>query len=462
MKKVILASVALIAVAALAFNVNFAKGKVKSYYAGDAIYYHGQTIVASTNSDALEVFVLTDSGLDKRVDLQPFDARFGKNDNFYDAKFSIEDNNLYVYAISGFSLYKYDFSNLQNAELVKSIKNTSWEWYNRVDKFGDNIVTISSRGVKVWNNNLDIIDSHVVKNDVPYNIRSNNSGQYIFNIKESEIEIYDRVTRQVVRTIQVDYRSANGNRNLYFDTYDNKIYVVDDISAKKFDFATGALEARFEHIGYPGYDVASSDNEFLYFSNGLGVVKLKKDNMELVRSKHTNDMAGPEGWAMGMKVVGGDEGGERIVVFNNSSILVLNNKLEKLGEAKAKQDTDKPSAKENLFLNVDRNTSTSNSYITLSGGGYFPGEKLEIQFAGQKFSVTADSDGRFKQSIKVPEIANKPVDSSNSDRIYVQNVATSGDHIFQQIEQRTDIKVTGDQSKLHYSLGFQINQIVSQ
>ena len=253
MKKVILSIVVVALV--LAATAMPAKTKVRSYYSGDAIVYNDVLVTGSTNSDSLEIFRLKDQELIKFVDIKPFNKRFNREDNFYDLKFNQENGRLYVYVISGFTLYKYDISSLREASLVKSATNSYWEWYNRVDKFGDDIVTISAKGVKVFNSDMDVIDSYDLKNDIPYNIRSINSDKYIFNITKDEINVFDRTERKVVKNIQVNYRSASGNRSLYFDSYNNMVYVVDDLSAKKFDL-NGALKGRFEHSGNPGYDVA--------------------------------------------------------------------------------------------------------------------------------------------------------------------------------------------------------------
>ena len=62
---------------------------------------------------------------------------------------------------------------------------------------------------------------------------------------------------------------------MYFDQYENSLYLADDMSVKKIGL-DGSLRATFEHLGYPGYDVSSIGNEYLYFANGLGIVKLNK------------------------------------------------------------------------------------------------------------------------------------------------------------------------------------------
>lgn len=447
MKKTLI--IALVAIVTFGITALPTRSKVKSYYSGDAVNYHNQVIVGSTNSESLEVFKLEGGELKRFVNIRPLNSRFNTYDSFYDLKFNVENGKLYVYAISGFTIYKYDLSDLNSANLVKKDTNSYWEWYSRIDRFGNDIVTISARGVRVWSNDLVLLDTYDIKNDVPYNIRSNGSDQYIFNVSENEIQVFDRQSRKIVKNIQVNYRVASGNRSLYFDPYDEMIYAVDDYSAKKFDLVSGALSGRFEHSGNPGYDVASSDNEYLYFSNGIGVVKLEKSSMKLLASQTTGAIAGTEGWAMGLKVVANDTG-DKVVVFNNASLAVLDSNLKLLGYARAQADY-KPEIKENLFLRLNTISSEANSQVLLTGGGFYPNEKITINFADRaKTEIQTDEMGRFKKLVDVPNIS-KTVKSQAE---LLASLSGGDEKVV--AKEKVDIKVSGESSKLNYSIGFEI------
>lgn len=430
-----------------------ARTKVKSYYSGDAINYEQDLIVASTDSEYLEIFRLESDGLKRKMHWRPFDSRFNKDESFYGVKLNVENGRLYVYAISGFTIYKYDISNLNSYELVKEVKNTYWEWYNRIDKFGNNIVTISAKGVKVWNKDLEIIDSYVLSNDTPYNISSGGHLSLIFNLleKNNEIEIYDRSERKVVDRLQLNFYGDKNNRGIYYDSYDNHIYFADDLSVKKVGL-NGSLKATFEHLGYPGYDVHSSGNEYLYFSNGLGVVKIRKSDMSVVNSLRTGGVVADEGWAMGLKVVATYDG-ERVVVFNNSSILILDSSLDVLGHFKAGQDN-KVYPKENLYLNLSSPIVDSGTQFEISGGGYLPNEKLVIEFYNQKIEVSADTDGRFNKILNGPSLK----ESSSRNRVTTQSIKNGFD--VDNISEKVDVKVSGKDSKLTYSISLEVKETV--
>lgn len=397
---------------------------VKSYYSGDAVSFNNQLYVGSTNSDSLEVFKLEDQGLRRLAKIRPFDQKYGKYGTFYDFKFSVENNRLFIYAISGFTIYKYELVGDSALNLITIQTNTYWEWYTRVDKFGDNIITVSERGVKIWNTNLVVLDSYNLTNNTsPYNI-SGGGNRSIFSVLGNDITIFNRESRSVVKTIPINTKYDPANRRVYQDE-SNNIYVVDDYYAKKFDL-DGKLIASFKHLDYQGFDImASGHSNYVYFTNGVGVVKLDKNSMKLVSSRWTDKLGGNQGWAMSLKVV--YAGGEKVVIFNNSNILVLDDHLKKLGAFQSMEEVE-PTATENLYLNLDHNMGATGATVVLNGGGFFPKEDLNIYFGSTKITTQSDSRGRFVSTLTVPNLPDGLV----------------------------DIKVVGQTSQLSYSIAFKI------
>ncbi|MDD2353998.1 MAG: hypothetical protein PHX76_01300 [Patescibacteria group bacterium] len=424
MRKWIILSVILISAASLLIFANPGKSRLKSYYSGDAISFNDQVYVSSTNTGRLEIFRLQDNRLDLVVSAQPYNARFNTYDDFYDAIFNIEGNRLYVYAVSNYTLYKYELTGTK-LTLVTENKNTYWEWYNRVAKFGDDIVTISAKGIKVFSPNLEVIVAHDFNNvAAPYNLSGSNPRFYL-SVDEvnSALSVYDREAREVVSTISLNFKYDKGNRRAYQDIHGN-IFVVDDYYAKKFNVA-GKLLASYSHLDFQGFDISGNNHsEYVYFSNGVGVVKLDK-NMKEVDYAWTGNLGASAGWAMGIKSVYNN--GDKLIVFNNTSILVLDDKLNQIASVVASEEADKW-ASENLFLKLDKNRAAVNSDIMISGGGYFPYEDLSITFGKEKYSAQADMNGRFSKIINVPQLR-------------------AGGH---------DIKVSGEESAFHYSISFQV------
>ncbi|MFA5886930.1 MAG: hypothetical protein WC863_04150 [Patescibacteria group bacterium] len=407
------------------FLATASQSKIKSYYSGDAVNFNGRLYIGSTNSDSLELFKLEGRSLSPILKIKPFNERFGTYGKFYDLKFSVEAGRLFVYAVSEYTLYKYEVFEDNQIALIKSDKNTYWEWYSRVDKFGSDLVTVSNKGVKVWNKDLQVINAYEISDSVSsYNLRAYNS-ENILDVQDNHLLVFDRSQRTNILSIPVNYKKNPGNRQAYQDD-NGDLFIVDDYYTKKFDLA-GDLVASFKHADYPGYDISSSGvNNYIYFSNGAGLVKLNKTNLKEVTYRWTTSLGGPAGWAMGLKVV--DVNGDKVVLFNGSNILVLDENLRKITAVEVSEMIEEVSSLENLYLNLDHNFGAPSNMITLSGGGYLPHEQLKINFSGTSSQARADYRGRFSQKLVVPDLAPGVV----------------------------DIKVTAENSKLSYSTTFQI------
>lgn len=428
MKKKILILTLLLALVGgvISISVPAAKSRVKSYYSGDAIAYQGKVIVGSVNMGGLEIFQLSGKELKRVNKLRSFRASFGGFEDFNSVVFNEEGGRLYAYLTDGRYLYKYDISNPSTPSLVNQVKDNSWDWFMGVTKTNGKIVTIGTKGVKIWDAAMQIIDSYNIKNiNYPNNINLSERGDFIFNTESSTVSIFDTKTRQIVSSFNI-LNNETHNRKIYNDSVQSLIYVCDDEALKAFTF-DGRLTAKFKHISNLGYEVAKSqiNSQVLYFSDGYGIVKINKADLKPISWINTLNLGEKNGWAMGLKTIKNGVS-ENIVIFNNSNIIVLDSNLKLLGSAKATEVDESPT--EGLSLSADKTRAGVNSYISLHGTGYVPNENLTISFAGQNWEITADNQGRFTKIIQAPNVL--PV--------------------------RTDIKVTGKVSGLSYSLGFQI------
>ncbi len=412
MKKTTIISVVALSLLALFFLLTPGKTRLKSYYSGDAISYNRHLYIASTNTGSLEIFKASDT-------LEPiliakvknYNSRFHAQEEFSSAKFAIEGSGLYVYAVSGYTLAKYQLIN-DHISLVKEVKNTYWEWYNKVDIFGSDLVTISAQGITIYNRNLETIVKHDFANpQAPDNITSTHPDYYLsINNETQRIEVYDKASRTIKVQIPINLKYDNGNRQAYQDRAGN-IYVVDDYYTKKFNL-NGQLITSFRHLDYQGFAVTASPlNGDIYFSNGVGVVKLDSNLAELGYI-YTNNLTelGPNSgaWAMGLKVV--NNNGDKVVVFNNSNILILDGNNFKqssyrtLGVIKAKEEADLVPL-QNLYLNLDKPRATINASVLVSGGGYIPFEQIQLSFADESVTIiSADASGSFSTITTIPSI----------------------------------------------------------
>lgn len=409
MKKLIL-SLAVFGLLFIGWSVYDGKTKDQSYYSGDAVFYQGQLLVATANTGRLEVFSLSGSKLNRvlNISLAPNPS---KAELFNDVKLEVQGQTLKAYAVAGYTLYLYDLSDLKTAKLEQKIRNNYWEWYQRVDRFGDNLTTVSDRGVRIWNADLQVIDGFDFSADLLYSVRSGGDKRFLFGLSDSALLIYDRETRAVIKSINLNYRDfAKNGRKPYYDRINSSLFVLDDYYAKKFDLE-GKLLASFRHYGDASYDAESSfDNDFIYFANGFKVFKLKKSDLGLVKEVQTNNLGSAQGWTMGLKLVN-TPAGDRLVAFNNSGIIVLDANLQLVGSTgKISQDDGQLYPLENLYLVLSNRSAQSGATIGIQGGGYWPNEELSLSLRETRVKVKADRFGRFDTNLNVPAATNGTYD----------------------------------------------------
>lgn len=400
-----------------------ARSQVKSYYSGDAIIYNDSLIVGSVNLGRLELFKLEGKNLVKAADIKAVAGPelIGGSD-FFSLVFNRQGEKLFVYTANGRAIYKYNISNLSNPALVNKIIDNSWDYFLGLGKADDKILSYGTKGIKLWNQDGQIIDAYDLTNKHFYNINFNHGSNYLFNIDNDIVKIFDKSGRRFIASSSLTV-SEKHNRKSFNDRILSRLYLVDDRALRMFNL-DGSLLKNFRHISHKGYDVAGVvEKNYLYFSDGYGVVKFNKEDLRPLNWAYTTNLGGPNGWAMGLEVLNHD-GKDRLVVFNNDSIIVLDEKLKLIGSAPITEEDKQPL--ENLFLALDKNRAAANSLVSLRGGGYAANEALIITFANQSYSAKSDENGRFITVLSVP------------------NVLPGG----------VDIKVVGKYSGLSYSIGF--------
>jgi hypothetical protein len=253
-----------------------AEAKTKAYCSGDAITYRGSLIAGSTNMSGLEIFKLENGKLIRKAQIKSSDP-----DNFSAALFNEENGSLYAYAIDGRYFFKYDITDLSNPKLISKIKDGSWDWFRGLSKSGSKIVTVGSKGVKLWNTDLQVIDSFNITNDYGYNVRFDQSGKYIFSADKGVLKIFSTESRQIIAqtTYYINKVSKEHNRQILIDK-NGYSYLADDKKLKKFDLS-GKVVASYDYTSENGYDVDGNVNDnYLYLADGVGIVKIKKSDMK--------------------------------------------------------------------------------------------------------------------------------------------------------------------------------------
>jgi hypothetical protein len=424
MKKVLIIAV-LFAVLGVSFLMNPTQGKTKPYYSGEAVNYNGQVYIGSVNSGKFELFALENGEIMKKTAVT---SPANESKEFYDLLFSKESGRLYVYLVNGRVIYKYDISNPAIPSLVMKIKDNSADWTSAIARVNGQLVTVTNRGTRIWNKDYQIVDSYNMISDKNYGAASFSSGNVAVSAK-NKLAIYSTASRTKVAEYTIAVNDENTKRDIVSDSDSNLVYVVDDKSLKAIN-VEGQVVREFKHVSSAGYDVAVSavNPNYLYFSDGLGVVKVDKETLKPTDWSWTIRTAPQGSWAMGLRTVN-DGAGEKIVVFNGSNILVLDDKMNQVAFYESVEK--ETASQENLSLSLDKNRGAANTQVLVRGTGFGLGEDLKIEFDKILVSqLQADANGRFETIVAVPAVD------------------------FHRLP--TDIKVTGKSSKKTYSVSFLI------
>ncbi|MBI2459474.1 MAG: hypothetical protein HYV53_02895 [Parcubacteria group bacterium] len=433
-KKLLLASFIIVALS-LVF-ISGVKGKTSSAN-GDALYFRGKVYLVAINSGAAELYKIDNTKITKTATINAIAGDAGCQD-FIDAVLTIDSNGLYIVLTDGKYIYKYDVNDPYNPVLFKKSNDNSNDKYLGLGKMYNQIFSVSNHGLRIWSDNMEIYYTANINNPLPHNIKFSQQGSFVFNINNGKLEIYDAFSQKLLSAINLAARDSH-ERNIYNDQTDSSIYLVDDRAVKQVDFSGNIIKS-FKHTSSQGYDIAYvPGDDHLYFSDGIGIVKLNKSDLKPLSWIYTEEFSGPSGLAAGLKVVS-DNYGEKIFVFDNYNIIILDQAYNKIGAIAIDNNNQFCLARESLSLILDKPAALAGEAVALSGRGFSPEEILSIYLSDKKIDSTkADNRGRFFKTITVPRF---------------------NPNILEFKPGKTDIKILGENSGRTYSVNFQIEGMV--
>lgn len=376
-------------------------GRLKPYYSGDAINYQGRLLVASTNMKGVEIFEIKDNKIVLLNNFSSYDAMQSGAPDFNDVIFKIEANKLYLYLSDGRYLYKYNLTDINKPVPAGQKMDNAYDWFMALSHCGDNFTSLGSKGLKIWNSDFEVfyLNNEII-NEQPKNVQLDPACRFVFNIKGDKIKIFNRFENHRLPPIKIDARE-NHYRKILFADDNASFYIADDGALRQFDYE-GKILRSFNHTSDAGYDAAASvDPRYLYFSDGLGIVKLDKANLEPVKWVYTTELGGVNGWAMDILAVKNSEG-EKLIVFNNGNILVLNENLEKVDSFEASEPDNSPTGLAAIW--VDKSITVIGEWVNLSGRGFLPHEDIKISLADSHVYTRADDYGNFRYVMQTPPV----------------------------------------------------------
>lgn len=171
-----------------------AETRLRSYYSGDVIEYNGYVVVATTNSGALELFKWREGeNFIKIASLKSVNERFATFTDYYSTVLHVEDGDLFVYAVDGQQIHKYAVEDLKRVKLINKAQDAMWDWFGSLTIVDDRVASTGSKGIKIWNRDLQVIDSYQIPltADNSFNVTTAGSKKYLFNVADSKVSILD-------------------------------------------------------------------------------------------------------------------------------------------------------------------------------------------------------------------------------------------------------------------------------
>jgi hypothetical protein len=188
------------------------QSRTKPYFSGEAINYQNQIYFATTNTGVLELFKVANNRILKINSLNSVDL--GRPD-FFDLAFNQEGSRLYIYLVNGQYLYKYDISDPGNFVLTNKIKDNSGDQFYGLGKATDEIATIGTKGIKIWNHELLVVNSY--KNIIKYSegFKFSKEANYLINTNEGRLTVIDATFRDNILDVYLDMANDHENRRCH-------------------------------------------------------------------------------------------------------------------------------------------------------------------------------------------------------------------------------------------------------
>ncbi len=372
----------------------------KQYRTGHFIYTSDKNYLLVSNGEFVEVLELTKE--DKLVKVSEI---YGM-ETISDMAVSKEDNEWRLYVSTGNEIIKYNITNPLLSQIES--KRNLYEWRRGLGSVGysrsivgidDYILSAGSNGVKrIEKSNL--FDNMTYTAEASYGVTANDS--YLAVTTADKGYIYN-LDGNVVGELAVE-NSKNYSREPVMDYYGN-IYFLPDNGIMKVDSQGNAIGSYYNPVQAEvihSYAVSALPNGEVYYVNGYGVSKFDKD-FKKTKWLYTapSYLYGNNSWAVGVQTKSFSQG-NRIVVFNKSSVLLLDDNFDLLDQYKYQPSSNSENNLGETSLKLSKYQGTQNEDISIYLYGFWPNEQVQINFGGDIYAVEVDNVGFATTSINVP------------------------------------------------------------
>jgi len=403
-KTLILFLVAVSSLSIISFVGNVGEATIeKQYRQGEITKIGSRDYVVASNKQFIEILEITpDDKLEQVAEVHGMD---NVNDFCTDQK----DGKTYLYVVTGRYLQKYDISEPKSPKVIRQRDAYAWRQnrhkigYMRAVACDDQFVyTTGSRGMRSFFKDTLIPNYKFLTTNEAFEMDA--AGNKLAIITDQGGEIYNTLTTEqeavyeLKNIYNIQRQPASDNEGNVFFPADNSLVRVD---AETMTTTTYVNPVDEDVVHSYAVSVAPSGN--VYYVNGYGITKLTNDLEKLgFFFSASNYEYGPNSWAISVATTKAN-GGERAVIFNKSSLILVDEELnfldhyiyDPLPEYDQGVETE-------LNAKISQYAGAPGSKLAVWAYGFWPNEEIEISLGDNKAVVKADNLGFGMAEITAP------------------------------------------------------------
>jgi hypothetical protein len=392
----IVSVLAVAAVIAVGFSASAATkvADYKEYRSGSAVAIAGQTYLLATNNSSVEIM-----RFDQASKLVPV-SEIRLPQKIRDLVTVNEGKEAYAIVTTGRYLYRIRITDPRRLEVVLRHDNYQYS-RNRIrtgsiESLATNgkvLLTSGQFGVRAMGlTNLQVEKYYFLEKS--YGVAVNNEVVYVqgeqkayaFNlatgnkIMEADIKNAEKLNR----------RSAVNKANAGFIVSDNALLRM--ANGKVTTYVNPTPKVNYSYA-------ATATDKAVYYVNGFGITKFDNNLKKTAFIKTSvSSRFGDRSFAVGVLAVNVN-GGEKIVVMNKSSILVMSPNLSLISQYK---DANNLQSTPEVSVTFDHQYFMTNQAITARMSGYWPNELVKLTIGGRTYQVKANNIGDAMISFMTP------------------------------------------------------------
>jgi hypothetical protein len=185
-------------------------------------------------------------------------------------------------------------------------------------------------------------------------------------------------------------RPAVNGQDMAYAISDNA--VIKMFNGKVVTYANPAQKVSYSYA-------AATAGKSVYYVNGFGVTKFDAELKKSAFLKTSiTSRFGDRAWAAGV-ISANINGGEKVIVFNKSSIVVMSPNLSVISQYKGNNNIQ---YNPGFSLSFDKQYLMTNQAVTARMTGFWPNESVKVMFAGKVYQVKANNLGESMLSFTTP------------------------------------------------------------